>query len=489
MSEPKWEEMNEEEFDILLKKSFSDALPKSVAKEVTPWKKAMRRVFVGLILSTVTLNFFSLDSILPTVGAVLLLLGFRALRNDNKHFKACFIFSVAQTACYFQLAILGAALSDDGGVISKVTLVLGIARTALMIVQLFCLWRAFAAVKEAANMPKKATPAAVLLICYVLICVCGVVNMNSPIVVIPLFILYLVSIYSVYKLSKWLDSAGYVIEPAWVKLSDKWIVLIIATVLTVGCALGYIFDSGYDMKWESAEAAVTSKVQATKDDLLNLGFPSEVLYDLTDKEIDSLNGALEVVCKTTYKAMNDSGLEEGDLTVTTVAVKLPNEVEKWTVIHHFSWRDDIDLFGTHLLQIWPAYQYSDDGWAEYDGMTGRVLYDEDGKTFTAPYYSLENKTYTASGSFFNRTSTDAFAEFSLPKKGENRRGYVTYSIVKSGDTDFFSSWLNYTYQKCALQYPVKSAMQTRLESTDNKVGAFRTAQYSFLYTPDLYSKK
>lgn len=481
MSDRNWEHMNEEEFDILLEKSLSASLPKEVAQEVTPWKKAMRRVLVGLILSTVTLNFFYLNYILPAVGTLLSVLGFRALRDDNKHFKACFVTSVLQAVCHFQLSIFNTVLPD--GVISKITLALVAARAALMIFQLFFFWRAIADVKSAANMPKKATPAAALLVCYALICVCAAINMNSPLVVIPLLILYLLSIYSVHRLSKELDGVGYVIEPTRVKMSDKWIVLIVASILAVGFTLGYTFGGGYDMEWESADTAVNFEVQATKDALLNLGFPNEVLDDLTDEEVLSLNSAQEVVYETRDKAMTYSELEVGDLIVTTVAVRVASEEEKWTVIHHFAWRDDIDLFGTHSLQVWPAYQDSDE-WAEYDAMAGRVLYDKDGETFTSPYYSLENKAYTATGAFFYQASTDTFAEFSLPKKGENRRGYIMYSTVKTGDADFFSSWLNYTYQKRTLQYPVQSALQTRLESTNNKVGAFTTAQYSFLYNPN-----
>ncbi len=482
MSERK--KINEEEFDIMLENSFSDALPKDVVKGVTPWKKGVNRVLIGLIMSTVMLNFFCLEYILSAVGTVLMLLGFRTLRNDNKYFKACFVLSALEAACCFQSLVLGSVLSDGKEAVTKVTFALTVLRAVIMISELFCFWRALVNVKATANLPKKATPALVLLICYVTVCIFAIINFNYPIAVAVLLAMYLVTIFSVYRLSKELDTAGYTVEPACVKVSDKWIVSTVCVLLAVGLTLGYVFGGGYEMKWESADMSTASDVQKIKNDLENLGFPNDVLADLTSQEIISLDGALEVVSKVCDKSMTYTELEKGTLTVTTVAVKVPYEIEKWTVIHHFAWRNGTKFFGTHSLQIWPAYQRSDDGWLSDGEMTGRVLYESDGKTFTAPYHCLEEKTYTAGGSLFSQVGTDTFAAFSLPKNSENCRGYVMYSILKDGDTDFFSSWLNYTYQKRTFQYPVKSAMQQRLESTDNKVGAFRTEQYSFLYNPN-----
>ena len=67
-----------------------DLPPEEIVEEVTPWKRAMNRVLVGMALSTVTLNFLLLDTILPAIGVVLMLLGFRSLRCENRWFRSCF---------------------------------------------------------------------------------------------------------------------------------------------------------------------------------------------------------------------------------------------------------------------------------------------------------------------------------------------------------------------------------------------------------------
>ena len=53
---------------------------------------------------------------------------------------------------------------------------------------------------------------------------------------------------------------------------------------------------------------------------------------------------------------------------------------------------------------------------------------------------------------------DISAEFSLPSRGKNRRGYVAYSTEETdGETTFLASRSNYTHQESRLQYPVRTA--------------------------------
>lgn len=58
-----------------MKKRFRFS-PDDVVEDVTPWRKAMSRVLIGMALCAITLNFWCLNYILPAVGMVLSLLGF-----------------------------------------------------------------------------------------------------------------------------------------------------------------------------------------------------------------------------------------------------------------------------------------------------------------------------------------------------------------------------------------------------------------------------
>ena len=94
MSNHEWESMNERDFETMLEKSVLDFPPDDVVEDVTPWRKAMSRVLIGMALCAITLNFWCLNYILPAVGMVLSLLGFRSLWRENKWFRNCFIITV-----------------------------------------------------------------------------------------------------------------------------------------------------------------------------------------------------------------------------------------------------------------------------------------------------------------------------------------------------------------------------------------------------------
>ena len=116
--------------------------------------------------------------------------------------------------------------------------------------------------------------------------------------------------------------------------------------------------------------------------------------------------------------------------------------------------------GTELVRLWPAY-YEDDSWRPDDGVpTGRVLYDDaEGNAYAAPCASLTVERYTVTN-WFGRTYhlEDISAEFSLPSRGKNRRGYVAYSTEETdGEATYLASRSNYTHQESRLQYPVQTA--------------------------------
>ena len=103
MDDRKWDNLSEGEFDAVLGAGLPDLPPEEIVEEVTPWKRAMNRVLVGMALSTVTLNFWLLDTILPAIGVVLMLLGFRSLRLENRWFRSCFVLALIRAIYFFLL--------------------------------------------------------------------------------------------------------------------------------------------------------------------------------------------------------------------------------------------------------------------------------------------------------------------------------------------------------------------------------------------------
>ena len=76
-----WDFLNEKAFEDALQASVPERLPDKVA--VTPWKRAMGRVLAGTALTALGTNLWGLNYLLPGIGLVLMLLGFRLLRREE----------------------------------------------------------------------------------------------------------------------------------------------------------------------------------------------------------------------------------------------------------------------------------------------------------------------------------------------------------------------------------------------------------------------
>lgn len=66
----------------------------------------MGRVLAGTALTALGTNLWGLNYLLPGIGLVLMLLGFRLLRRENRWFRCCFLLTGMQLAyCAFQLIL------------------------------------------------------------------------------------------------------------------------------------------------------------------------------------------------------------------------------------------------------------------------------------------------------------------------------------------------------------------------------------------------
>ena len=107
-----WGFLNEKAFEAALQASVPERLPDKVAAAVTPWKRAMGRVLAGMALTGT--NLWGLNYLLPGIGLVLMLLGFRLLRRENRWFRCCFLLTGMQLAyCAFQLILQAIPLSSS----------------------------------------------------------------------------------------------------------------------------------------------------------------------------------------------------------------------------------------------------------------------------------------------------------------------------------------------------------------------------------------
>jgi len=82
------------EFDRALMEEMAQLPPGPEAiDDYTPWQASIHKILWGMGLTTFKFEFFYLQYLLPLLGAVLLYLGYRSLRRDNRWFRLCWIIS------------------------------------------------------------------------------------------------------------------------------------------------------------------------------------------------------------------------------------------------------------------------------------------------------------------------------------------------------------------------------------------------------------
>lgn len=505
MREHERESARDDAFEALLAQSVAELPPEEIVADVTPWRRAMNRILFGMALCAITLNFLCLNYILPAIGTVLLLLGFRTLRRENRWLGGCFAVTVIRAACFFATLILNTTILQSAVFTPAVTTTLTVTNAVLLLALYFCFWRGLLAVQKKAGLPAQAGGALALIVWYALVCVLAAVQYGGWVVPIAMLVGYGFILRSLYRLSGALDEAGYAIVPGPVRVTDRCIALVLAAVLGIGGALGYLFGGSYRMDWQPVDTPEQVQTEAIRQQLLDLGFPEAVLDDLTPEDIAACDGALRVVVETEDYPVNDGRnvlweaynekheryyvqdtvYDIKELRLTGVAVQLPGAQETWRVYHHFLWTTDPGFCGTEVLQIWPADENMQDGWRFAGDVTGRVLYDRDGQTFTASYHTLGRQTYTADSVFFGqRTNSDLFAPFSMPRHAEHARGYVAYTAAAVQSGYLLNSWCNYTHQQSLLQYPAVTAMEKRMTSAFGNTGAFYTVQHALQFFPE-----
>lgn len=504
MCDRPWETMTDADFEAMLAQSVPDVPPEEIVAVVTPWRRAMNRILFGMALCAITLNFLCLNYILPAVGTVLLLLGFRTLRRENRWLGGCFAITVIRAVYFFATLVLNTTILQSAVFTPAVTTALTAVNAVLLLALYFCFWRGLLAVQKKAGLPAQTGGALALIVWYALVCVLAAVHYTGWIVPIAMLVGYGCILRSLCRLSGALDEAGYAIAPGPVRVTDRCLVLVIAAVLGIGCTLGYLFGSSYRMDWQPVDASTQTQTAAIRQQLLDLGFPEAVLNDLTPEDIAACDGALRVVAEVEDYPVNDGRnvlweacnekneryyvqdtvYDVKELRLTGVAVQLPGERETWMVFHHFLWTADPGFCGTEAIQIRPACRSIPEGWAATGEATGRVLYDRGGQTFAAPYASLSARTFTANTVLWGeQTNTDLFAAFSLPRHAEHARGYVAYSTTEALDGNILSSGEYYVHQQSWLQYPVVTAMEKRLTAAWGDTGAFRTVQDVLQFDP------
>ena len=487
--------MTDKEFDLFLEDAMDAPPPAELSDEFTPWRGAMNRILWGTVWTTITLNFLYLDVILTAVGYVMQLLGFRALRKENKWFRLGYGLSCLRLSWWILNFAVHCTIYSGAPVMERMLSVVAYGMLIPGFLILLCLRNGIRTVQKKVDLPPHGGNA--LLICFCLMVFFATAKLGG-IAAWGLMIVYVCILRNLFTLSKDLDEAGYAVSPAPVRFSDSAVKRVCTAVIFLTLVTGLCFFGSYRMDWQPVTASRSDEAAAVRQELLALGFPAHILDDLTEEDLLSCQGAERIVVDVEDHPINN-GREVGEQTsmglhlytvydrkelrITGIALELPGERERWKIIHHFQWVIDPGFRGTEALHLWPAYRMGE-GWSTADELSGQVLYTHRGESYAAPFHSLGNETYTQNTIFWGQqTSTDVFAEFSLPNRGENHRGYISYTVAEVQDGWSIDAWINYTHQTPWPQYPVISAKQKEQTMGVGDTRTFKTIQDALQFFP------
>ncbi len=492
MNNQDFKNLSDRELENALTLSLSDKTPiEEITNSVTPWKKAMTMSLLGLAFSTLTPEIFYLNYILPAIGIILALLGFRKLKRESKDFFVCYILSIIKAiSCVFSLFLRSTIYEsgDYGTTIGNINL--GISLTCSFLTFIF-LTRAIKKAQLKANLPVKIKGAVTMIILYAVLFIWAILQLEIPLLIYGIIVIYIAVFINLYRVLKDIDTAGYAIEAAPVKISDGLLTLLLVLITVSSMVCGYLFFHSYKMDWKEQSPDQHSEVSEIKEDLLSKGFPERVLNDMKAEDIAACKDAGKVYSETEEYSVDESldllgftinsdNPDTKEIRFTHVMIALNEERNTWMCLDHFEWLNGDNFYGTEAIQIWSEHGSN---WTDYDSYSGRVLYDEKGKTYSSPYFSYINESYINEHPILGGAESDVFAKFSFPPGNLNQRGYVCY-IGDEKATDLTGSWINYNHQKTFLQYPVKSAAKSR--QTDSAVanGAFILILDAFSFFSD-----
>ena len=468
-------------FDRLLQEEANALAP--AADEVNPWRESMVLVLWGIGLTSITLNFLYLDVILPALGAVLMVLGFRTLRGENRALRWCWRLSMA-VAAVRSIAAVAAALPQDTGSAA------GYAVMGLTLALYICLWRGMVGVSRAAGAEKATAPAAgALAVFYVVLFVLAHIGLEGWLAVLPLLIVYVMILRSLVRLSRSLADMGYVIHAAPVRLPAAAVLWGYLGMTLAAVVLAMLLGQRYPMNWQvRADAPQDAAIRA---ELLELGFPEKVLNDLTAEETAKMSGATEIRTQTDmeydkirYRELNtdiwydtampdnwqyDHAEKQQDgsyryvyriydvrtCVMTHVAVLLEEEC---IILHHAAIVKPPKESYTEAMELWPVWYGDPDEWSRGGWYQGRVLCDKAGRSYAAGFSALTEGSYESTGFFGSSRRSAITAEWSRLHGSENIRAYILYDARSlTPKWGYLDSWCN-----CARQtrpvYPFRDAL-------------------------------
>lgn len=434
------------EFDERLARA-AGALPpgEGELREFSPFGFCIFYIVAGLALTTIRLNFFGLEYLLPTVGYVCLYLGFRTLRRENRWYRICFWLSAAwlvlQWAC---LLLLATPLAPRLQALRIYPLALA------PLVFYYCFHRGLTASWEKTGQEMQGAPMVGAILWYLAALVLGLVS-GGLLSGLILLVCYVLVLRSLGRAGGRLEAVGYALEAAPVRLSKRsvWLGVLAATLIPV-VVLSLCFTRPR-LEASARPAGEQAGQETLGQELEALGFPRAILNDLSAQDLEGFAGTVAVRSFGELKE-DDNPWRQPDGSLELMTVYTWQSETQMRILHWFRWLDPPMLRMGEGLSCNLPDTVSELGWDRVGQPGGRLLWEQGGTAMAAPFPQLTTQMDTVNGFFGESTYPRLTARFSYPLGADRFRGYVVYDYTCPPD-DFDGLSLNYYHQRTPLCYP------------------------------------
>ena len=221
--------------------------PESRSDPTPNWQTTMTQILWGLALSTLTLEIPLLQELLSFLGLLLLYLGFRAVRRENKWLFRCYVFTAVRCIALVPIFALNATIFQNQFYTSALGYLTNLASMFLVLVTLFSLWRGLLQLRKASGVKASTRAAGGLVVWYVGLALLSVVGVIGLFGFLVLIILYVFCLYRIFRFSQAVTTAGYPLPRLRVWLSEGRFALCFTGCILVGVAGGFLFFHSYSM--------------------------------------------------------------------------------------------------------------------------------------------------------------------------------------------------------------------------------------------------
>lgn len=431
---------------------------------INPWKQPFNNIIWGLITTSITLNLFMLQYILSTAGVVLLYLGFRNLRKVNRWFHITWILSTIRLVWHLvQLFIFATPFN----LIYRDNKMIAFVITIFQIAFLLTFRNGIHTVYKQANVIKRRDPILFLVVWTIIVAFIPLTPYaNIWLIFIPLIIFYIIFISSLSSVGNDLSNAACEFISGNVKKNHNIFTLGYFACCLVLISIGCFFSNHIRLNMSPQTPRTESDIRT---DLLDLGFPKDIMGDISDEDISRFSGAIHVQSYgdlLTFDSMFASNPinsrseiiysepSYSGLNATTIYVELPDnliyaiEYFQW-IDRNAYWHDGFTIFGQDDFEL----------------LNGVLLFKKDGVDYTAPIPSLACEIVASKSMFNENVLKQISGAVSFPFHSDDQRGYIVYSVQLPKEKWIGSNCFNYVHYSHPFRFPYEDTEQQILKGS------------------------